>query len=256
MEDQGSASLTEAWPHPVDDYVWLGGRPVAFLRSKFNSGEGWERQPDMTGTCTRRGEAMDCGVYFIVTDHIGKPVLVLNQELKVAGAADYEPFGHVNRITKLGDTAHPYTNGLTGQVVASFVQPADVGTTTELRARFNLVDTENCGTTNYDHAELTDSDGEPLGSSTVGGLSKSGIWSEWVTVPANGQVDVRYTSDGQNYWPDWSGCIDTRYTGYWYSGVVVAGYEYRRQWSTKWEQPHSGPWVWRDILGTANIDRR
>ena len=58
----------------------------------------WARQPDLTGACLRNGESANCGVYFLVTDHIGKSVLMLDANRMVAGAADYDPFGHVNRV--------------------------------------------------------------------------------------------------------------------------------------------------------------
>lgn len=45
-----------------------------------------------------------CGLYYIVTDSIGKPVLTMDANRRVSGVADYDPFGHVNRTTLVADT--------------------------------------------------------------------------------------------------------------------------------------------------------
>ena len=43
-----------------------------------------------------------------MTDHIGKPVLMLDSERLVSAAADYEPFGRVNRVESYGATPVPF----------------------------------------------------------------------------------------------------------------------------------------------------
>ncbi|WP_395831308.1 hypothetical protein [Archangium violaceum] len=85
--------------------MWLGGRPVAMVRGRLSNT--WARQADTSTDCARNGEAAACGVYFPVTDHIGKPVLMLDGGGRVAGAADHEPFGHVNRVALNAETTHP-----------------------------------------------------------------------------------------------------------------------------------------------------
>jgi hypothetical protein len=76
LVDRGSSGITTPVAHYTqDDYVWLDGRPVVMVRGKL--GTSWVRLSDTSTDCARNGEASACGVYFPVTDHIGKPVLIL-----------------------------------------------------------------------------------------------------------------------------------------------------------------------------------
>src|SRR5688572_7854136 len=84
IEDRGNDVLGSGASNttfPIDEYVWLGGRPVALIRGKVSSAGA--HQTDNTGTCTRNSETANCGVYFVVTDHIGKPVLMVEKSGKV-----------------------------------------------------------------------------------------------------------------------------------------------------------------------------
>jgi hypothetical protein len=80
----------------IDQYVWVGGRPLILLRGSINSAGALNN--DFSGSCADFGK---CGVYFPVTDYLGKPVLLLDSSLLVAGAADYDPFGHVTGWPRL-----------------------------------------------------------------------------------------------------------------------------------------------------------
>jgi RHS repeat-associated protein len=221
LEDRGVDAVETGTPgsFPIDEYVWLDGRPVAFIKSRFDAS--WQRQADLQGECTRNGEAAPCGVYFLVTDYLRKPVLVLDSYRRVAGSADYEPFGHVNRVTYLGDTGEYGPN--TNTVLGYFNQPPTGGMTVRLRAQFHLVDTES---TAYDHAYLsTDSDvrlGELLGGENLGPT-----WSGWVQVPQNGRVHARFRSDDLNCLPNGPGGGACSPRGF-FSGVLLQGYEYQR----------------------------
>lgn len=105
LSDRGrnptSNELTE------DDYVWLGGRPVMMVKSKFNAST-FARSVDNSGACTRNGEAGLCGTYAVVTDYIGKPVLTLENSSfgNISGTASYEAFGFANRREYRWGTAH------------------------------------------------------------------------------------------------------------------------------------------------------
>ncbi|MCP3143023.1 RHS repeat-associated core domain-containing protein [Pyxidicoccus xibeiensis] len=220
LEDRGVSTVETGTPdsHPIDEYVWLDGRPVAFIKSRFDAN--WQRQPDLQGDCTRNGEAAPCGVYFVVTDYLKKPVLVLDSYRRVAGTADYEPFGHVNRVTYLGDTGASYGPN-SNKVLGYFNQPPTNGTTVRLRAQFHLVDTES---TAFDYAYLsTDADAR-LGE-LIGGEDLGPTWSGWVQVPQNGRVHARFRSDGINCSP--SGPAGCSASGF-YDGAVLQGYEYQR----------------------------
>jgi RHS repeat-associated protein len=216
LEDRGNSSVLTGTPeaYTLDEYLWLDGRPVALIKSKFDAA--WSRQADLTGECTRNGEPVPCGVYFLVTDYLRKPVLMLDSHRRVAGTAEYAPFGHVNRVTYLGDTAHPYANN-TRSVLGYFNQPASsTALRVELRARYALVDTE----WGHDYAYLSDQFGNELATVTgettrVTGRSQGPQVTGWVEVPqegGQGRVHSRFSSDHSVS----------------YQGVVLEGYEYRR----------------------------
>jgi len=203
----------------LDEYVWVGGRPVMLLRGTVNA-QG-NLNADLCGTCA---DLATCGVYFPVTDYLGKPVVLLDSSLLVAGAADYDPFGHVNRVVGLGDTPHPYVAAPSAQVVAGFRQIVPPGASYSViaRARFAMVDTDAVSSA---YASLTDLKVSPLlqypagpGTvSNVGGPHYGGTTTGWAFVPNNtssypGQFQVRFSAA----------------TGSTRSGVAVAGYEYRK----------------------------
>ncbi len=88
LVDQGNDSSAAPSFYPDDDYIWLGGRPVVLIRGKLDTS--WNRQADSTGDCTRNGDAAACGFYFPVTDHVGKPVLMLDSQRRVAGTGEFD----------------------------------------------------------------------------------------------------------------------------------------------------------------------
>jgi RHS repeat-associated protein len=216
LEDRGNSAVQVGIPdaYTLDEYLWLDGRPVALIKSKFDSN--WQRQSDLTGDCKRNGESAPCGVYFLVTDYLQKPVLMLDSHRRVAGMAEYAPFGQVNRVTYLGDTAHPYANNTHG-VLGYFNQPSpSAALRVQLRARYALVDVEG----GYDYAYLSDQHGNELwavtgGTGRVTGRQQGPQTSGWVEVPqenGQGRVHARFSSDASVT----------------YKGVVLEGYEYRR----------------------------
>ncbi|MBN1207283.1 MAG: RHS repeat-associated core domain-containing protein [Myxococcaceae bacterium] len=215
LEDRGNSDIQDGAPeaYTLDEYLWLDGRPVALLKSKFDTG--WQRQPDLTGECKRNGEAAPCGVYFLVTDYLKKPVLMLDAHRRVAGMAEYAPFGHVNRVTYLADTAHPYANN-TRSVLGYFNQPSpSPALLSQLRARYALVDVEE----GYDYAYLSDQNGGELwtvsGAPTrVTGRQQGPVTAGWVEVPqqnGQGRVHARFSSDSAGN----------------SKGIILEGYEYR-----------------------------
>jgi hypothetical protein len=124
---------------PIDEYVWLGGRPVVLVRGQLSTT--YVRQSDATASCPRNGDAAACGVYFPVTDHIGKPVLMLDAQRKVAGVGEYDPFGHVNRVSLDKESPHPYNPAsLSTMTLAEFVQPrqGSMGSSWRGRSRRNM----------------------------------------------------------------------------------------------------------------------
>ena len=213
LVDQGNDSVTSPTWFPTDEYVWLGGRPVVLVRSKFNTS--WTRQIDLSGDCTRNADAAPCGFYFPVTDTVGKPVLMLDASRNVTGAADYDIFGLPNRVSLNKETAHPYANN-TNIILADFIQPlggtANPSIQVRVRAVFDLIDTEGPSGNPADYLYLKDPDGGAALTAHLGGPHLGQLWTAWV-IPSAGRVQVPFVSNA---------------TGNTYTGVVMAGYEYQR----------------------------
>jgi len=212
LEDRSVTLLGQSiGSFPIDEYIWLDGRPVALVKSLFLESAGiWTRQVDGTGDCSRNGEAAPCGIYFPVTDLIDKPVVMLNSAAQVTGLGDYQPFGALNTASNDGHTPHPYPqNDL--RVLAYFSQQHSSQIDAELRARFSLVDTAGPS----DYAYFAGHSGVELsGSPRVGGSVSGEVVSPWIDVPSDGQIKVQFRSGanaGSHY------------------GVSLVGYEFRRQ---------------------------
>lgn len=238
FHDLGHALLTDrgSWDYgvttaaPLDDYVWLGGRPVVIVRGLLN--DQFQPQPDTTTDCRRMGEAAACGFYFPVTDGLGKPVLMLDSSRRVAGTGEYDPFGHVNRVSIDIETPHPYgmTSGSLGPVLR---QATPSGTTVQMRVMADMADFARacelgCGAP--DCAETSDrvSLRDVAGGTSLTQFSTPGTWSSWVTPGAPGmQVELLTLSQCT------AGTACACTTGAptqarQQSGVVLSAYEYRR----------------------------
>ena len=197
LEDRGSYSSSSSAPYPEDDYVWLGGRPVAYVRGQISSS--WTRTNELSSpapTCSRMGDNLPCGIYFVVTDHIGKPVMALNPSMQVAGLYDYDVFGGMNRQPIQGDSPHPYGSGEgTGtcatnpNVIADVTQkPAASGLAVDLRARFHYVDTNSAGA----WASLRDGDATSCLEDGIGG-SQGAFVGSWLS-PQAGHMQATFFS--------------------------------------------------------------
>ncbi|WP_309897492.1 RHS repeat-associated core domain-containing protein [Archangium sp.] len=208
LVDRGSSSITTPVSHYTqDDYVWLDGRPVAMVRGKLN--DTWTRLPDASTDCSRNGDAAACGVYFPVTDHIGKPVLMLDGSGRVVGNADYDPFGQVNRVALSGETQHPLDNSTPSTVsLAAMAQPTDATVRVKMRALFHLLDMT------AGQVELVDGEDGGALLTSVSGTEQARFWSDWVQ-PSTGNVSVKVVWPGSQY-----GLVS--------AGVVLEGYEYQR----------------------------
>jgi RHS repeat-associated protein len=213
LVDRGYGSVGADWPdydeRPVDEYLWLDGRPVALIRSKLDPGF-W--RIDVTGgDCMRNGEARQCGVFFPVTDSLKKPVLLLDFQGRVVGEGDYDAFGHVNRATYLVGSKKP-EDGTNRKVLGFFNQPHGANTEVQLRARLLTLDASG------GELNLTDRWARALpGQEKVLAGSVAGATSAWATVPQDGLVHLRYTGVAPG-----SKESSTRL------GFVLAGYEVRR----------------------------
>ncbi|MFP2930506.1 RHS repeat-associated core domain-containing protein [Pyxidicoccus sp. 3LG] len=234
LSDQGVDSVLPPSGYYVeDDYVWLDGHIVAMVRGRFSTG--WTRASDSSLDCARNGESARCGVYFPVVDTIGKPVLMLDGEGRVAGVGEYEPFGHVNRVTLRKSTPMPSPNY--SVTLADFGQPvagtANPSTQLKLRALLSIVDTESNGGTPVDYASLKDSSTGGVLSAPMGGRQSGPSWTPWVQ-PSAGKAKLEFTANNANCCPTPEGGLDcatatcSQYPSYPYGGVAMVSYEYRR----------------------------
>jgi hypothetical protein len=96
----------------------------------------WQRQWENGTPCGRNGDVGTCGIFYIVTDHIGKPAVVLNSSMQVAAAMDYEPFGGANSVSLDREISGPGTFATFSQPVGGASNP---NTTVDLRVRLPVV---------------------------------------------------------------------------------------------------------------------
>jgi len=149
---------------------------------------------------------------------------MLDSARRVAGAADYDPFGQVNRAAVDKETLHPYAHN-SNVTVADFTQPAgNIGL--RMRVLFHILDVQDSPT---DYVQLTDAVGTVL-AGPFRGYHSGQIWSPWVQ-PNGGRLLVSFVSGAINCCPDGLGGIDCtcpQTPNFPYTGLVVEGYEYQR----------------------------
>src|SRR5438105_2072405 len=188
LVDQGNASNAPSSTKMLDEYIWLGGRPVAIVRSNLTSA--WVHQADNAGTCQRTttSDSVTCGIFFPVTDVIGKTALMLNSAGHVAGSGEYDPFGHVNRVFIDAESLHPYLS--TQGVFSDFTQAVPSGFAIDMRVFVDLLDTD---------------------PPTVGGSCDGGNITGSAVVD---KLEVRNRSD----------VVLTSFAGYYHQGLFVSGW--------------------------------
>ncbi|QSQ11543.1 RHS repeat-associated core domain-containing protein [Myxococcus landrumus] len=227
LVDRGNPSSTPpqgGYSHFVDDtYVWLGNRPVMVVRGRLTAQ--MERDSSPTSDCGRTGESATCGVYFPVTDILGKPSLMLDHAGKVSGAADYEPFGDVNRVSLPAETPHPYPGSLNTTLATMSQATTSTQVKTRFRAQFGHVDIKDAA----DFVSLVDGiTGIPYGP-TISQEGNGRFWSHWVQ-PTASQLRIDFISDAP---PSSCGTCDPTQASCAIkcgpaAGVVLEGYEYQR----------------------------
>jgi RHS repeat-associated protein len=226
LEDLGFTQSDGTSYRPIDEYVWLGGRPVMAIRARINT-SGFARQDDGVGNCYRLDEMSACSSNFLVTDNVSRPIVTLDRNMKVASVGEYEPFGHVNRVPWFAESAHPYggTDGGTFDEKWTVVpQPYRGDLETSARVHFMMVDSEAC-TGAHDVLQLENASGSTLSATNYSGYHQGDVWTDWVTQPADGGVVVHFSGDNANQSNACSGGAQ-----YAYAGFVVNEVEYR-----KWE---------------------
>lgn len=217
LVDRGNSSVLPpvgGFAQYVDDtYVWLGNHPLMVVRGQLTSGMARVASP--VGGCDRNGETAACGVYFPVTDALGKVIVMFDAAAKVAGAADYEPSGHVNRVSLYQESLHPLPGADGGvaqeSLLAEMSQPVaeDGGVVIRERALFHLLDTGNVA-----HVELRNQTDGGVLTGALTGTAGGQVWSPWIT-PAGGKSSVVLVTTGT------AGAQPS-------VGVVAEAYEYQR----------------------------
>ncbi len=94
--DIGNEKLWQSVFHPVDEYIWVGGKPLLVIRGRLDND--YMRQSDSSASCARNGEARSCGMFALVHDILPRPALALDEAGKVAATFEFQAFGQVNRI--------------------------------------------------------------------------------------------------------------------------------------------------------------
>ncbi len=234
LEDVGPANT--AGLRSVDEYIWLDGRPLAVFRAGLRVPQYGNLHVDersRTTACDRDGDGVSCQPFFLVTDIVQRPVLVLNADFLISGVGEYQPFGHVNRVTQFAESNNGQQLGAPvsfpgfGQPNIFFSYGGSLNT--RVRAHFSVLDTEDTvvwGAPKRDYVYFGDSSGAPLDGNTYAGYHRGDLWTSWVTQPNPGLIpSLWWVTDNSNCAPFDSYCSN----GWWpYAGFAVDSYEYQR----------------------------
>ncbi|MBL8917159.1 MAG: hypothetical protein JNM17_41015 [Archangium sp.] len=226
LEDMGVEKLVSPTYSPIDEYIWLDGRPVVVTRARLD-GAGLTRQADWTGTCQRNGQNALCDTYFITTDHIGKPVLTLNRSRRITGVGEYEPFGALNRVEQWRGTAGwTYASG-TGNTAFTVGQRGH-SMMTAMRAHFTRFQSEQtCAGGFLDGIQITDNTTGTSCQNMSGYLGE--VWSNWCPVVQNvsgyGVANVNWHTENC---VNGTHCTTCPAPSTPYAGYTMRDYEYQR----------------------------
>ncbi|MEQ1737735.1 MAG: RHS repeat-associated core domain-containing protein, partial [Rhodoglobus sp.] len=175
-----------------------------------------------------------CGVYFIVTDHIGKPVLALNASRKISSVGEYTPSGSMNRVEWWWSTSNPQTKYAEGPYFTGYSQK-ELGMEVNFRNHFPLVDTEQdpCNGNAIREGPSIWNGALSVMYEVVGGYAKGDVWSQWWPGYSNAGSRSMYIGWGTlagncNPTNCSAGCPQPAGKGWSYAGFVHREYEYRR----------------------------
>lgn len=191
----------------MDEYLWLGQRPLAMLRSSYNlNGNAWQRdRADWdSGWCTRRGEAIECRPYGVVSDYLGKPVVTTDSLNRIAGVLEYDPYGVVNRTSQWGDLS-PAPDGC--YWVTYGMSQGTSPLLRQLRTHLPRVEVDTPGCV----YQVMNGSNTPSDSACG---SRWNHWAPWQPVANGSSMHLMYCSNGSNPNPQ-------------PFGVTVDGYEYK-----------------------------
>jgi RHS repeat-associated protein len=249
LSDRGANVVAEsATEFPEDDYIWLDGRPVMFIRSKFAPST-WTRTADgPESSCNRDGEAGLCGSFELVTDYLGKPVVSFDRG-GTAGTSTYEALGYSNRHEYRVGSPH-YTN--TSTTLASFEPVLPLEFDGPLRVLFSRSNYSSNSTIYLAGVMQTAPEG-----------NKSHVWSDWQY--ASGNVwDLDWYGDESDYGVDveayelrakqawvWWAWTPLRYPGQYFDAET----ELHENWN-RYYDPSTGRYLSPEpLLRTASLPR-
>ncbi len=232
LEDQGLDHIsTSPTAYPIDQYIWLGGRPVVVIRGEMNTSYNW--QDDTTASCGRNDDTQPppCGFYFPVTDQIGAPVLVLNSARQVTAQQDYDAFGYVNRGQLAAQVNNPHMVPSPAFQFGLYKVPKWSGYTTQTRTKFST----NVMPSNTT-AQLRVTVGRTTStiSTLASGTHQSPVWTSWGTVPgtANPTSVQVWLAPGSVSGPDY---------------IAAEAYEFRRYQASYYSIPLRFPGQYYDF---------
>lgn len=176
----------------MDEYLWLGQRPLLMLRSSYNvSGNSWQRdRADWdSGWCVRRGAALECRPYGIVSDVLAKPVMTVDSVNRISGVLEYEPYGAINRYSYWTDLS-PAPDGCWW--VAYGLNQGSSPLSRQMRMHLPRVEA-GAAACLYQYVGGVQTD-------TACG-QRWNYWTPWRPVPNGSSLDVVYCSNSTNLTP-------------------------------------------------------
>ena len=204
LEDRGVNDIGAPTSWPMDEYVWLDGRPVALVKSTFTSLNPFARVEEGK-SCQRNGMAASCGIFFLVSDQLGRVVATFDRNGYLTGASQEEhPFGKSNYRLVTGDSPHPErtSSELGTHTLKTWKYVSDLGapptsTARDFRVKFHMLDEYSGTGPNYaKFVEGDDATGTQIGSQHLNGSFVGPVWSAWDSMGSYQRLDVQTVSTG------------------------------------------------------------
>ncbi|MDP3151308.1 MAG: RHS repeat-associated core domain-containing protein [Archangium sp.] len=184
LTDRGSNTVAaSATEYPEDDYIWLDGRPLMIVRSKFIASTMARAADDPSLTCQRNGEVGLCGSFELVTDYLGKPVVSFDRG-GTAGTSTYEVLGYSNRREYRVGSPHGSAGTTPVATLTPTMPPGFDGPLRVLMSRSNYSTSSSVSLAGVVQSPLQG--------------NKSHVWSDWQYSSTNSWA-LSWTGSGSDY---------------------------------------------------------